>query len=139
MYTIRNGRNRGLESALRGMSQANMDLGLFQETKLIKRIYTRESSGYRVVATEAPSVNSGGVAVFYRVAEHFSVEVLQTYGANFFIFQLDSVVRRWFIVGCYLAPDGASKIEDVVADISQWPRGGTLLVVANFNTNLDVP
>ena len=29
-YNIRNGRNRGLESALRGMSQANMDLGISQ-------------------------------------------------------------------------------------------------------------
>ena len=27
-YNIRNGRNGGLESALRGMSQANMDLGV---------------------------------------------------------------------------------------------------------------
>ena len=27
-YNIRNGGNRGLESALRGMSQANMDLGI---------------------------------------------------------------------------------------------------------------
>ena len=32
-YNIRNGRNGVLESALRGMSQANMDLGIFQETK----------------------------------------------------------------------------------------------------------
>ena len=44
-YNTRNVQNRVLESALRGMSQANMDLGVFQETKLIKRIYTRESSG----------------------------------------------------------------------------------------------
>ena len=29
-YNIRNGRNGGLESALWGMSQANMDLGIFQ-------------------------------------------------------------------------------------------------------------
>ena len=29
-YNIRNGRNGGLESALRGMSQANIDLGIFQ-------------------------------------------------------------------------------------------------------------
>ena len=29
-YNIRNRRNGGLESALRGMSQANMDLGIFQ-------------------------------------------------------------------------------------------------------------
>ena len=29
-YNIRNGRNGGLESALRGMAQANIDLGVFQ-------------------------------------------------------------------------------------------------------------
>ena len=29
-YNIRNGRNGGMESALRGMAQANMDLGIFQ-------------------------------------------------------------------------------------------------------------
>ena len=106
-YNIRNGNNRGLESALRGISQANMDLGVFQENKLKKRIYMRESSGYRVVATEVSSAYSGGVAVFYRALEHFSVEALQTYGANVFIFQLASGYRWWFIVGCYLDPNGA--------------------------------
>ena len=35
-YNIRNGRNRGLELALREMSQANMDLGIFQEKKSLK-------------------------------------------------------------------------------------------------------
>ena len=54
-YNIRNRRNGGLESALRGMSQANMDRGIFQETKCIDGIYTRESDGYRIVATDAPS------------------------------------------------------------------------------------
>ena len=65
-YNIRNGGNGGLELALRGMSQANMDLGIFQETKCTYGIYTRESSGYRVVATDAPSRHRGGVALFYR-------------------------------------------------------------------------
>ena len=32
-YNIQNGRNRGLKSDLRGVSQANMDLGIFQENK----------------------------------------------------------------------------------------------------------
>ena len=53
-YNIRNGRNGGLGSALRGMSQANMDLGIFQETKCTDGIYTRELAGYRIVATDAP-------------------------------------------------------------------------------------
>ena len=39
-YNIRNGRNGGLESALRVMAQANIDLGVFQETKCTDGIYT---------------------------------------------------------------------------------------------------
>ena len=66
----------GLETALRIMSQANMDLGVFQETNLTKIIITCESSGYRVVATEAPRAHSGGVTVLYRAKYHFSVEAL---------------------------------------------------------------
>ena len=54
-YNIRNVRNGGLEAALQGMSQANMDLGLLQETKLTDGICTRRSAGYSVVATDAPS------------------------------------------------------------------------------------
>ena len=62
-YNIRNGRNGGMESALRGMAQANMDLGIFQETKCTEVIYTRELAGYRVAATDAPSQHRGGVAL----------------------------------------------------------------------------
>ena len=54
-YNIRNGRNGGLELALQGLSQANMDLGIFQETKCTDGIYTCESARYCVVATDAPS------------------------------------------------------------------------------------
>ena len=40
-YNICTGRKGGLEAALRGMSQANMDLGILQETKLTYGVYTR--------------------------------------------------------------------------------------------------
>ena len=63
-YTIRNGQTGGLEEALRGMSQANMDLGILQETKLTDGVYTRRLVGYSVIATEAPSRHRGGVALF---------------------------------------------------------------------------
>ena len=52
-YNIRNVRNGGLDSALRGMSQSNMYLGIFQETKFIGGVYTCRLSGYIVVSTEA--------------------------------------------------------------------------------------
>ena len=75
-YNIRNGRNGGLESALRGVSQANLDLGIFQETKCTDGIYTHESDGSRVIATDAPSQHRVGVALFYRPSPFFAVEAV---------------------------------------------------------------
>ena len=54
-YNIRNGMNGVLEAALRGMAQANIDLGVFQDTKCTDGVYTCASSGYHVVAMDAPS------------------------------------------------------------------------------------
>ena len=77
-YNIRNGRRGGLESALRGMSQANMDLGILQETNITNGIYTRGSAGYKVIATDAPRRHRGGVALFYRPTPRFTVEAVET-------------------------------------------------------------
>ena len=76
-YNIRNGWNGGLELALLGMSQANIDLVIFQETKCTEGIYTRELAGYRVVATDAPRRHRGGVALFYRPSPLFAVEAVR--------------------------------------------------------------
>ena len=73
-YNIRNRRNGGLEAALRGMEQANLDMGILQETKITDGVYTRASAGYRVVATDAPSRHRGGIAMFYREGAGFVVE-----------------------------------------------------------------
>ena len=39
-YNIRNGRNGGLEVALRGMEQANLDMGILQDTKITDGVST---------------------------------------------------------------------------------------------------
>ena len=44
-----------MEAALRGMSQANMDLCILQETKLTDGVYTRGLAGYNVIAMDVPS------------------------------------------------------------------------------------
>ena len=135
-YNICNGRNSGLEAALRGMSPAKMDLGILQETKLTDEIYTRRSAGYSVVATDAPSRHRGGVAIFYRSALHFAVEAVHNFGPNVIRFQLATGARRWYIVGCYLAPDNTSTMERVVEALWSRPRGAELLVAGDFNVNL---
>ena len=94
IYNIRNGRNGGLESALRGMSQENTELGIFQETKLMDGIYTRGSAGYSVVATDTPSRHRGRVALFHRPAPHFAVEAVQQFGLHVIGFQLVTRARR---------------------------------------------
>ena len=58
------------------MSQANVKLGIFQETKATGGLYAREFSGYRVVATEVTSPHHGDIAVFYCEAEHITLETL---------------------------------------------------------------
>ena len=122
-YNIRNIRNEGLESALSGVSQVNMDLVIFQETKVTDRIYTRGSDGYIVVTTDASSQHCGGVAVFHCPPPHFPVEAVQQFGPNVVSFQLATGERQWYIVGCYLDPNNTSTIESVVAALKERPRG----------------
>ena len=110
VYNIRNGRNEVLDSALQGMLQAYVNLGVFQETKATTRIYTQEYRGYRVVASEAPSAHSSRIAVSYRATEHFFVKAFQIHGENVASFQMELGGQRWYIVGCYLDPDDASTI-----------------------------
>ena len=76
-YNICNGRNGGLEVALRGMSQDNMDLGILQEKKLANGVYTRGSASYSVIATDAPIRHRGGVAIFYLSDPHFVLEAVE--------------------------------------------------------------
>ena len=138
-YNIRNGCNGGLESALRGMAQANMDLGIFQETKCKDGIYTRASAGYRVVATDAPSQHRGRVAVLYRPSPIFAVEAVRQFGPNVVGFQLATGARWWYIIRCYLAPNDTSTINSVVAALRGRPRGAAMLVAGDLNTTLTEP
>ena len=93
-YNIRNGRNGGLEAALRGMDQAKMDLGVLQETKCTDGVYTRASAGYRVVATDAPSRHRGGIALFYKEGADFAVEEVRPYGPKVISFEVVTGRRR---------------------------------------------
>ena len=86
------------------MAQASIDLGVSLETKCTDGVYTCGSAGYRVVATDAPSRHRGGVALFFRAEANFAVEEVRTYGPNMFSFEVVTGRRRWYIIGCYIAP-----------------------------------
>ena len=44
--------------------------------------------------------------------------------------------RRWYIIGCNIAPDDARTIERVVTALGDQPRGTALIVAGDFNTDL---
>ena len=118
------------------MNQANMDMGVMQETNITDGVYTRASAGYRVVATDAPSRQRGGIVLLYREGAGFAVEEVRPYGPNVISFEVVTGRRRWYIIGCYLAPDDARTIEQVVTDIGNQPRGTALVVAGDLNTDL---
>ena len=94
------------------------------------------SAGYRVVATDAPSQHRGGVALFYRPSPLFAVEAVREYGPNVLSFEVATGGRRWYIIGCYLAPNDARTIDRVVTAMGDQPRGTALLVAEDLNTDL---
>ena len=76
------------------------------------------------------------MAVFHRPAPYFAVEAVQQFGPNVVGFHLAKGARRWYIVGCYLAPDDTSTIDRVIAALKERPKGSELLVAGEFNANL---
>ena len=96
--------------ALRWISQANMDLGILQETNIADIIYIYGSSGYSVVTMNAPSRHCSGVAVFYQASLGFEIEAIQKFVPNVVSFHLAVGERLWYIIRCYLAPDDALEI-----------------------------
>ena len=76
------------------------------------------------------------MALFYRPSPLFAVEAVREYGPNVLSFEVATGARRWYIIGCYLAPDDARTIERVVTALGDQPRGTDLLVAGDLNTYL---
>ena len=50
--------------ALRGVSQANLDLGILQAINIVDGVYTRGLAGYSAIDTDESDQHRGGVEVF---------------------------------------------------------------------------
>ena len=63
-------------------------------------------------------------------------EAIQKFGPNVVGLQLVTGTRRWYIVGCYLAPDDTSTIERFDEALKERPKEAKLLVAGDLNANL---
>ena len=83
-----------MDKIFAGVSQANVDVGVFHEIKLTEVIYMRIWAGYRVVATPKPSQKQGGVAIVYQDSPVITFKEIHQFGANVIMLQLEMGKRR---------------------------------------------
>ena len=138
-YNIRSGRNGGLESALRAMEGIGADLGILMETKVTDGIYTQNSIGYSVVASNAPSAHQGGIALFWRPNKSYEVEDWRIRGPNVLTFVLVTGGCRFFAVGCYIPPNDLSTLTTIEQAWNECPNRHTPLLLGDLNVNLLSP
>ena len=136
-YNIQNSYNVGLKLVLRRMAQVNIDLGLLQETNIAGGVYARYSTVFRVVVSDALSRHHWGVALFYKYLLRFAVEDHQHHSLKFISLQMVTGGQRWHMVVCYFVPHGASTLESAIAATVHIPRGADILVVGDYNTDLE--
>ena len=139
-WNIRNGRNGGLESAARALDSLGADIAFLQETKVTGGIYTRHSSGYKIVASDAPSKQKGRIALAWREDhEAFEVEATAVRAPGVMTFQLRTGNARYYVIGCYIAPSDTSTVADVRAAWGRCPKGCIPLLLGDLNADLSCP
>ena len=65
------------------------------------------------------------------------MEAAHKFGSNVVGFQLATGERRWYIIGCYLAPNYTLMIESVVTEIKERPWVDELLVEGDLDVKLE--
>lgn len=140
-WNIRDGRGGGLEAACRALEAANIDVCVLQETKISNGIHTRYSSGYYVACSVAPNPHQGGVALCYRDHAGYELEEHKFYGPNVLSFRLIVGKIKFYCIGCYIAPtdDREETLDFCREAVAQLPAGFELLLMGDFNINLDTP
>ena len=97
-YTTRNVFNDRMESALFRMEQSNMDMGVFQQTRIVNGIYTRNLLEYNVLVTNDLRQCHGGVSVFYHEYPYFQVDYLHQFTPKLVISKLELRGRWGYVV-----------------------------------------
>ena len=138
-WNIRNGRGEGLITALRAMSQMNIDFGVLTETKVTDNVYTRRTDAYQVIATNAASPHQGGVALFYRENNCFQVESVRRWGHNVISFVITTGKRRLGFLGAYVPPADTTTLPHLQKALDYVPDVFPTFLLGDLNVDLRAP
>ena len=139
LFNIRSGQNGGLESALRATAAMDVNFGILAETKITGGIYTRFSSGYNVFASNAVSVQQGGVAFFWKPNKLFEIEEWRVRGPNIITFVVVTGVEWYYAMGCYILRNNLMMLTHVEGAWNDCPKGHIPILLGDLNINLVSP
>ena len=76
------------------------------QMKITDNRYSCTTSGYKVLATKAPSKHQGGVALLWQPEyEAFEIKATKIVTPNLITFQLVMGDKRYYIIGIYIPPN----------------------------------
>ena len=133
------GRAGRLETALRAIQQENVDVEFIQENKLTQGIHTRHGTVYDIWATETESLHRGGVAVVWRAAKGWRVEITASFGPNVVSFLLMLGSRRFYVVGAYVIPNDMPAVHSVEQVLQVLPKGLEMILMGGLSVRLGNP
>jgi hypothetical protein len=139
LFNIRSGRNGGLESALRAMAAMDINFEILMETKITGGIYTCFSSGYNVFASNAVSIQQGGVALFWKPNKLYEIEEWRVCRPNVITLVVVTGVEWYYAVGCYIPPTNLTTLTYVEGAWNKCPKGHILILLGDLNINLAPP
>jgi hypothetical protein len=88
-WNIRCGWGNGLTFAAKGLGKMGVGCAILSEMKITDDRYTRMTSGYKVLATKAPSKHQGGIALLWQPDHEASeIEATKVVTPNLITFQL---------------------------------------------------
>jgi hypothetical protein len=101
----------------------DIDIGILAETKIIGGICTPFLSGYNVFASNAVSVQQGGVALFWKPNKLYEIEEWPVRGPNVITFVVVAGVERYYAVGCYIPLNNLTMLTHVEGAWTTVPWG----------------
>jgi hypothetical protein len=103
------------------MEAMGVDLGVLLETKLTGGIYTRNSSGYSLVAYNAPSVHQGWIALFWQADKMYKVKDWRIHGPNVLSFVIVTGSQYFYAEGGFFPHTNLSTLPQVEQALNKCP------------------
>jgi len=137
-YNVISARGTRLLEALRAMQELNTDIAVLTEAKVTHNKHARQSHGYNVFASLAPSSQQGGVVLAWRSdPKHWILEGMRAISPNSVSATLVSGEKRWLLLGTYLSPNEPPDME-LTALEAEYQRNAKLPVILLGDLNVDI-